>query len=147
MSHGSGWSRSYFRNATLTYSSMARDSGCECDDRQRQCRFFSLCWASKTIHSEKYDLGMHPVPRTPHEKAFMKEQDPLLNLLAEEWTRLRQKAETESNPVKLVMIVDRLNIILSNVERLLCFDDESKQEPGAGARQDDSLREKSGEGD
>lgn len=78
----------------------------------------------------------------------MKEQDPLLHLLAEEWARLRQKAETERDPIELVMIVDRLNTILSNAEHLLCLDDEeSKQESGPDARRDDSLREKSGESD
>ena len=78
----------------------------------------------------------------------MKEQDPLLYLLADEWVRLRQRAETERDTIKLVVIVDRLNTILSDAERLLCLnDEESKQESGPDARRHDSSREKSGESD
>lgn len=83
----------------------------------------------------------------PEEKALTKEQDPLLYLLAEEWARLRQKAETERDPMKLVIIVDRLDAILSNAEHLLCLNDEESKQSRPDARPEDSLREKSGEGD
>ncbi len=77
----------------------------------------------------------------------MKEQAPQLYLLADEWARLRQRAETERDTVNLVVIVDRLNTILSDAERLLCLDEESTQESGPDARRHDSSREKSGESD
>jgi hypothetical protein len=54
----------------------------------------------------------------------MKHYDSRLYSLAEEWARLRQTAEAERDPNKLMAIVDRLRLLLSEAEQLVCFNDE-----------------------
>ncbi|MBZ5651266.1 MAG: hypothetical protein LAO18_12355, partial [Acidobacteriia bacterium] len=48
-----------------------------------------------------------------------KHQDPRLISLAQEWARLRQRAQTERDPAKVIVIVDRLKALLSEAEQLI----------------------------
>jgi hypothetical protein len=76
----------------------------------------------------------------------MKSQSLTLYSLAQEWASLRERVQTEKDPVKVVAIVQRLRALLSEAEELVGLNDEdSGQNAFSDAMQSDRPSQESGE--
>jgi hypothetical protein len=75
----------------------------------------------------------------------MKEQDPIGWRLIKRLSTLREETRTERNPAKLIKMLDELEELMHEAQKLLIGDEQANQESSSSDR--DRLIEKSGASD